>query len=89
VVGGVVAFIIIGIVIFFVVRRSRRNRGGDPQPEYQYQAESVNSRKSPLASPTSDLSTPIEVQNAQLRPYVSFFSWGGDSRLNVGRPLES
>jgi large-conductance mechanosensitive channel len=75
VVGGVIAFIIIGIVVFFVVRRSNKNRDEGPQPEYQHQGGSVNSRKSPLASPTSDLNAPIEVQNAQLRPYVSFFKF--------------
>jgi hypothetical protein len=76
VVGGIAAFIIIGIIIFFVVRRSRKNRYEDPQPEYQYQGEPVSPQKSPLASPTSptyDPSVSIEVQDAQFPPYVGFF----------------
>jgi Na+/melibiose symporter-like transporter len=90
--GGIVAFVIIGIIVFFFVWRSRKNRHEAPQPEVRSQGESVSPQKSPPASPTYGPSFSIEVQNAQFPPYVSFFvffSWGGDGRLNVGCPSES
>lgn len=75
-IGAAAILLIIGAIIFYCVRRSRRKRAGILQPQFQLQEGHVNSLKTSPISPTYDpsiLSGSTVVQYPPLQPYVSIF----------------